>query len=572
MHAAGLLAVLAAFLPYLGTGASYGSDEGAYIFQARSLEEDGSWVVQHPDARLDVDVGFPVTLSERTPDGWIAVAKRPAYPLLLAAADRVAGATGMVLVSVLGVGGAALAAGHLARRLNPSAGWVAVWATGLATPLCFDAYLVMGHTLAAAFAGFAMLGALASREQPRALALAGFALAIVAAVLIRSEALLLAVAIGSVLAVDALRRREARRLLVAALPVIAGSGAALAERVWYHSIVPSGSLQKGAAEGTTTLTGRADAFVQTWLSPSFEALAPAHVMLVALVVLGAATVVVARVQPAEQLLLVGASVAVVLGAAAIVTAAIADYRDLVVPGLLMASPFVAWGLLTFGRVSGERGILLAICGVFVLAVLATQYDVGGGLEWGGRFFAIALPIAVPALVVSWGDLARTVDPKVRVAGMTALLATTLAVDSMAVLSIERTHTFVSRLLDGIDAVGARTDPGDGGSPLVVTLEADIGRFSWPAADRQRWLWAETDDELDALLDGLETADVESFVLLTQDPEESVALLPEAYSTSQAGRVGSWRLIVVEVPTERTREDALVTTPPLGPASRRGRAG
>ncbi len=45
-------------------------------------------------------------------------------------------------------------------------------------------------------------------------------------------------------------------------------------------------------------------------------------------------------------------------------------------------------------------ILGAVIGTFGVVVLASEYAIGGGVEWGGRFFFPALaPLAVAAMVV-----------------------------------------------------------------------------------------------------------------------------------------------------------------------------
>ncbi|HEX2119923.1 MAG TPA: hypothetical protein VHF91_12110, partial [Acidimicrobiales bacterium] len=124
-HVFALGLVLLALVPVIGTGTSFSADEGAAIVQARSLARGDGWVVEHPLPEADPEnVHYPLELSTRGPEGTAPFAKHPLYALLLAGADRLAGVTGMVLLSVLGTVAAAGLAGLLAGRID----------TGLARP------------------------------------------------------------------------------------------------------------------------------------------------------------------------------------------------------------------------------------------------------------------------------------------------------------------------------------------------------------------------------------------------------------------------------------------------------
>ena len=102
--------------------------------------------------------------SERGATGR-ALAKHPLYPVLLAAADRLGGVTGMVLLSLAGTVAAAGLAAVLARRLDPALVRPDLWMVGLASPLLFDGFLVIAHTLGAALAAAAVLLALRAVER-----------------------------------------------------------------------------------------------------------------------------------------------------------------------------------------------------------------------------------------------------------------------------------------------------------------------------------------------------------------------------------------------------------------------
>ena len=71
-----------------------------------------------------------------------------------------------------------------------------------------------------------------------------------------------------------------------------------------------------------------------------------------------------------------------------------------VTGLLVAWPAAGAGVLRALRTGRQPPAVVAIAvgaGVIAAAVLATQYEIGGGLEWGGRFLS---PVTVPVAVVA----------------------------------------------------------------------------------------------------------------------------------------------------------------------------
>jgi hypothetical protein len=169
-HVAALAVVLLALVPVIGTSASFSTDEGAAIVQAKSLARGDGWIVEHPLAEVDHADGrhYPLELAEWGERGFVPYGKHPLYPLLLAGADRVGGVTAMVLLSVAGTVVAAALAGALARRMDASLAPLAVWVVGIGSPLLFDGFLVMGHTLAAALAAGAVLAAVGAGDQRRA--------------------------------------------------------------------------------------------------------------------------------------------------------------------------------------------------------------------------------------------------------------------------------------------------------------------------------------------------------------------------------------------------------------------
>lgn len=525
-HLAALAVVLLALVPLIGTGSSFSADEGAAIVQARSLARGDGWVVDHPLPQADPGgTAYPLELSQRGPKGTAPFVKHPLYALLLAGADRLAGVAGMVLLSVFGTVAAAGLAGLLARRIDPGLARPALWVTGLASPLLFDGYLVIAHTLAAAcVAGAVLAAAVAFERRSRGAALAVIP-CVAAAVLVRNEAVFFAAGLATAAVVVGMGRDRLLALGVAAGSLVAGAGAHLVEGRWVTAILGPGTI--GLAPTTPAPTSgmlgdRWPAFTLTWLRPSYDAPRTVDLLLVVMVAaLIFAAYAVRRGRPG-----VGA-MAVAAGASAVL-ALVLDPTN-IVPGLLVACPVVLVGLALAGRttVAHPTARLAAVtAAVFALGVLATQYRTGGSGEWGGRYFALALPVALPVVLLA----IRSRATRPLVAG---LLVCSLAMSVMAVAGLRSAHRFGAGFVAAIDRTGGPD------RPVLVTSVALVPRMAWPTFDHQRWLLS-TPDDLGPLVDRLRAAGIDHFTFVAH---HGVGLPPGTRLESSAGYHG-WQILVV----------------------------
>ena len=211
-HLIALGLVLIALMPVVGTHASFSADEGAAITQARNLARGDGWIVDHPLPQVDPEgANYPLELSSRGPNGEAPFAKHPLYALVLAGAERVGGINAMVALSMLGTLAAAALGAALASRMGPGLARPTLWALGLASPLLFDGYLVVAHTIGAALAAAAVLVAVIAIERRRAALALAVAPLVALAVLFRTEAVLFGVALAVVAGLLALRRPGASR-------------------------------------------------------------------------------------------------------------------------------------------------------------------------------------------------------------------------------------------------------------------------------------------------------------------------------------------------------------------------
>ena len=550
-HLAALGLVLVALLALVGPSSSFSADEGAAIIQARSLADGEGWVVEHPLPELDpTGANYPLELSERGPDGTAPFGKHTLYALLLAGADRLGGVTAMVLLSLLGTVAAAGLAAALARRIDATLARPALWVVGLASPLLFDGFLVIAHTLGAALAAAAVLVATVALERRSPAVALGVLPLVTGTVLLRREAVFLALALGVAGAVLFVRRGSVRwpaGVLALGAPAAAAM-AHLAERAWTTRLV-GGSLEALAvatpASGSQGMVaGRVRSFLLTWLTPTYGPASMASLALLAMVAALAAGALTLRRHPEAGSRVVTCG----LVAAGCALLALAAAPATVVPGLLIAFPLATAGLLLV-----ERGTLrttaahlaFGVFTLFALAVIATQYTKGGSGEWGGRYFAVGLPFLTPVLLLALRQAGGRLAPQPRRRAVAALAVCSVALATMGVATLRSSHRNTAQLVAMFDRAGGAAGTAQ---PVLLTTEGSAPRFAWQAFDRQRWLLAEPSG-LGDVLDRLRTAGVARLAFVTRNLERDrpqlgprVTVLATDGTASDRG----WHVLVLQL--------------------------
>ena len=519
-HLLGLATILLLLVPVVGQSQSFIADEGAAMIQVSSLVKGDGWIVEHPFPEVDPEgAWYPVVNAEQGRNGFAPLAKHPAYPLLAAGAARLGGHSGIILLSMLGTLAAAGLAAALARRIDSGLVRPTLWAVGLASPLLFDGFLAMAHTLGAALATAAVLAAVVAIQDRRPAMALWVAPAVAGTVLLRGEAVLFAGALALVAGLLALRRTGPGRpgnpaALVAVATLVAAVGARAVERTWIADITGGAVASAVAgvpAAGDGLVRGRIDGFLVTWLTPGYGGHRLLGVaLLVMLGALGWGALQVRRRPSDAAAILLGAATA---AAAAVIALAVAPSN--VVPGLLLAFPLAAAGIMALRRrlfADAATVVPAATAGVFALVVLATQYANGGTGEWGGRYFALVLPAVVPVLLAALQAEGRSLPPEVRRGVATALVVCSTALSLMAVGALRVNHQGKADLAATIEAAGRAT--GDA-RPVVVTTWIGGPRLAWPTFDDHRWLFVAPADVPTAAA-RLRVAGVDRFVFVTMD--------------------------------------------------------
>jgi len=549
IHAVVLAVALLSVLPIVGTRSVVFSDEGAALIQARQLARGDGWITPYAFTKIDkAEVGYPLAVADSGRDGRAAYAKHPAYPVLLAAADRIGGNAAILVLSILGTVLAALFAGLLAMRWSPTVARPTVWMVGLASPLIFDSYLVVAHTLGAAAATMAVYFAFRFLDAPRRYGAAIVAVsATLACAALRTEGVLFAGVLGATIAGLGLIRR--RVSFIALGSAIAASGAVvrlLEPKLLNHLIGASKSVvERVSVERHGLFIDAWRGFIRTWISPNYAGPNDRYVVVVLLLVLAIFGVLVAKRRPSDShgiallaVLAIGFSVSLNFLQAGLV------------PGLVFAFPVLFAGLAVLRRDALREMtpmLLIIIAAAFSAAVLAPQYGVGGSVVWGGRYFAIGVPLVCPVALDSLRRVGHQLGNTPRVVGMVGLVAISLAFCVGAIRTARDLHVATDRLVTTTTTLSRGTPAGDGGDPVIMTDDQYLAKASWSIFDHRRFIWLASED-LGKYLARMRHSGITRLVVATRNPKVKLRDLRGSYSTVKVVHLETnsvWEFVVLE---------------------------
>lgn len=537
-HVVALGIILCALVPILVRGGLVSADEGAVLSQMEIRHTSGGWGMPLPLPTVDNDGRwFGISGSDLDGDHAYPYAKHAAYPAVLQPLFDRGGARLVVAASALGTLVTAALAALLARRVRRDLDVPTLWVVGIVSPVFFDSFWAIAHSIGAAFAtGAVLLGVVAvERRQLRWVPL--LAAAVAGAALFRSEGMLFGIALaGGLLSFGAVRRDA----LAAVAGIVSGGAASLAwwlDGRWYSSIVGStrAPFRISTAEDQSWLSARLDGAWASLIRPQLQATTTAGTIFLGIALVGAIAALYVRTKPTES-----GTIRALAGVAGLAALAALIFRVAPVPGLLVAFPLLPVGLLVATRATFES-TTARIVGVTTFlysgAVVATQYAVGGSMEWGGRFFHLALPALVPVLLLSLDGARVRLDATTqRVAGV-ALVTISLVLTVFAVGSVVRLRNQSGEL------AAAVRDLADG--RVVVSNFAPLGRFVWEDAVHGRYLGVAESDDLGTVADRLAREDIDEFVFAAPYRQESDRARLDGFEPGRTVDVGDWQLTMME---------------------------
>ncbi len=509
VHASILAAVLVLGLLLVERDVGFTPDEGGYALGAETIA-DGSWTTDWRFAEVDpTGRHLPSGEGEFLSNGkYLPQARQLAWPAALGGAERFApGSLVVRLLSLVSVIVGACVAWALARRLGaPRAAPWAFWIT-VSSPLLPNGYMLWAHAPETALAGIAALAVVVLLDEERSTW--WWTLALVAAATggaaIRSEGVLYAVALGGVLGLVGLVRRSRRLVISAVLAGAAAAAAVLADEALYSSIVGGGPGHQGIESrdrGGAWLDGRLNGTGRVLIEGALDS-RPANVLMVLALGLVVLAVVSLRGEPASRAPS-RVTAGFLLAAAAVLMVRIVVAPDDPAAGVLVAWPVCAFAALALrGARSTGAKVMIASSGLFVIGVLLTQYDNGGGTQWGARYLSpIVVPVAVLAAVV--------ISDRVERRSIAGALVAVLAVTGVGGWFI--TDQFRRDNADAIASIDR-----SGADVVLISEDGYRARFDWQAwSDRQ---WVAANGDLAGALDVLRRAGVTQATAIEVPPGE-----------------------------------------------------
>ena len=571
-----LAIILFAIIPIVGTDSVWSADVGAQLYQATALTDGTGWVIPHPFPAADPSGHFfPIHLSSFAESadptrldrgaGYVVFRKHTAFTWIVAGLFQLGGFGAVIAFSAASTLAASVGTARLTGLLHRPAAVPALWITGLASPLFFDGYVGYAHTFGAAliaWGAFFLLRFVSAPRPARNRCLLLAAVPLCGAPMTRTEAPLAGIALGLGLASIALVLPIMRTHATAHLlgpsdsagdngkPMtygIAGVVAIVATMVGLildrRLAVPVSGLAERSdpVAGWSFVDGRIEALVRTWFLPGGDDGSGLLVIVAFALVVAAAAV--ARLAAPSGVDSTNTTVIrlILIGAAGAMLARLILAPPATIPGLLLAFPLLVAGLVLVKRedLRNPRFATLAIgFALFCGAVLATQYPLGGTAEWGGRYFAVGLPlgvaIATPGLVRFAQSVAR--PQRAQLAALVAVVV--VLTSSMGVLTLRTSRQRTEQLVADIEATLAPAGDADG-SPVVLTTAQPVSRWAWSTVNQGRWLRIEGQD-LAGVSERLTELGVDRLTFVSWDAESDLEVLSPWYEVDDgAAEISEW---------------------------------
>jgi hypothetical protein len=516
-----------------------GTDTGGKVATLEVMTQRGD---ADPDvgywaARYDPDaVMHPLYYTGRVGDRYVNLTTLP-MPLVVRPIYEAFGYRAALLVPIAGAIAAAFAARALARRLG-SSGWLAFAVVGAASPLVIYSLDLWEH---APGVGLMAWGVVVAHDVRHGLRHAWWGAVVGAlfgvAATMRTEALLYgAWCVAAFAALRFLSDRTWRPALWFGLTALAGVTVPLLTNTVVERAVMGDTVRTGRALGTaessgSDLTLRAREAVMTTLGVRGLDTIAKDALLGALFVGSiVATLTLARSATRHSL-----APKVALSTVALL-AVCASLGWGFVPGLFVASPAAAAGLVALGRRGAVRELAVVALAPLPL-VWAVQYTGGAGPQWGARYALLSSFLLTVVGVVMVSDQRRWVR------GWLVAVAVGVTAFGVGWMGV-RTHAVDSAMRE----VAARREP------MVVSTWSHLFREggAYYTPDR-RWLTAETREQLDRALEVARAEGLSPIAIVSVGPNAVDA--GPAYETKQVERIEFFAdepltVTVVEARTDR----------------------
>lgn len=511
LDALALAAVLVVVVIVAGPGPAYMSDEGNVFLQSEALLA-GEWVVPYAFADVDPELEFRhLQRGLIVETGVVPYVRHPLHAVLVTPLFGAFGVAGFIGVGIGGVIATAWVSAALAGLVDRRWRRAVFWIVGLASPIAFHAHLWLAHSVAAAASGLAALLAVFALRRHWTWALgAGSAAAFAAA--LRSEGLFVGPALGAVVGALwlAKRVRFGPALVTSAALGLMPLAVWMGERAYSDAVFGSSSMTVQVESLSRSVGGSFNAFLITMLYSSY-------MESVVFWLLAASPVVLWHVGKRAQA--TGDSRPVVwVGSAVLGLLLVRLIQPDVwpIPGLWVAFPL---GVLLISQLRRSDLTALQVAlpaggAVLIwLGILATQYSDGGGLEWGGRYFTVVIPLMAPALAVGLASAATWKD-RAQLARLAAVITVVLL--GIQIASLGAIHNSTERFVSDLEAAGSTVSDAPRGRPIAYAVDVETLSFmTTDAFDHFDWMIARELEKYDEGLAILDDVGAREVVLIAE---------------------------------------------------------
>jgi hypothetical protein len=219
-----------------------------------------------------------------------------------------------------------------------------------------------------------------------------------------------------------------------------------------------------------------------------------------------------------------------------------------VPGLFIAFPLgVGATVLALppDRSQREARCVWLVVAFVAIGVILTQYGIGGGVEWGGRYFAVLLPLWTAVAVGGSVERLRSAGPVPRRL-LGGLLVAMVGLSSLSIVTVQRhVHGSTEELLMAMaDAAGSLDSGAAAGTmPVIVSENRLLPQIAYTDFDRYAWMVGRPS----ALPDGFErlaSMGIDEVVVVTPKvPTFEDITAGAGWSVSPYRSVGSYEVLI-----------------------------
>ncbi len=178
--------------------------------------------------------------------------------------------------------------------------------------------------------------------------------------------------------------------------------------------------------------------------------------------------------------------------------------------------------------------------VAIGGVAATQYDAAGGTEWGGRYFAIIVPLVVLLAVVFLKERLSKVSVSTQRFVIVSLVSCSCIISIIGIGAVRAAHNAGFELRAEIIERSTQIIPGDAQKPVVLSTVGLPARLSWREYADRRWLLVQKND-LVSTSARLQVLGIKNLTIVVPNSSQNERIVGKGFQLADKRTVLGWAI-------------------------------